>query len=42
MPWVRSPDAGGVKMNDAVQYRTKKRILKHAEQFGRNPILPRC
>lgn len=36
MPWVRNPDAGGVKINDAVQYRTKKRILTHAEQFFRD------
>ena len=30
MPWVRNPDAGGVKVPEAAKRRTKDRILRHA------------
>ena len=32
MPWVRHPDAGGVKVPEAVKRRTQERILQHAEK----------
>jgi hypothetical protein len=36
MPWVRHPDAGGVKVPEAVKRRTKGRILRHAEKYADN------
>ncbi len=36
MPWVRQPDAGGVKVAEAVKRRTKERILQHAEKYASN------
>jgi len=32
MPWVRHPDAAGVKVPEAVKRRTKERILQHSEK----------
>jgi len=36
MPWVRHPDAGGVKVPEAVKRRTKERILHYAEKYANN------
>lgn len=38
MPWVRHPDAGGVRVPEAVKRKTKERIVRHAEKYADNFI----